>query len=243
LEEQTSETGSETAIGEIMPFTLSEVARKNAASRRKSAESLPENHIEHRELLSRIGKRYRNCDLDNYRIDGSLDGEAQDAQAKALESVRRFVDSLDQQVEDGNSLLLFGTVGTGKDHLMAAAAMAASAQGRTVIWANTADIFQAAKATWGQSGKSVDDILRPLQRCDVLALSDPIPPIGDIDPHEMRWLLAMVDARYRACRSTWLTMNVDSGKTARQKIGNQVVDRLRHGATVIEMRWDSYRRS
>lgn len=124
---------------------------------------------------------------------------------------------------------------------MSVACKAAAASGKTVRWRNAADVFTDAKSTWGKRGESVEDILKPLQQADVLALSDPIPAAGEIDPYEIRWLLSLIDKRYRDMKPTWVTLNAKDGQDARRSLSNQVIDRLGHNALVIDMKWSSYR--
>jgi DNA replication protein DnaC len=212
--------------------------RRHRAARRERDPAAKRAELE---LLAKLGRRYHGATLDGYEIDGQLDADAQDRQRATVTKIREYLDELPAQIDGGRNLILYGTVGTGKDHLLAVACKAAAAIDRRVEWRNAADIFTAAKATWGKAGASVEDILQPLQRADVLALSDPIPAVGEIDHHEVRWLLALIDKRYREMRPTWVTLNAADGNDARKALSHQVVDRLQHNATVCDMKWNSYR--
>ena len=222
---------------------FTEQARQRMKQRRAaSTESRPSAAIvAEKELLRAIGRRYCECTLDNYLIDTSLPATDQDRQRRAVTEIGEFLNELPTQIDAGRNLILYGTVGTGKDHLMAVACKAAAAANKTVRWRNASDVFTDAKATWGKRGESVDDILKPLQQADILALSDPIPAVGDIDAHEIRWLLSLIDKRYRDMKPTWVTLNAKDGADARRALSHQVIDRLQHNALVIDMKWNSYR--
>jgi DNA replication protein DnaC len=227
-----------THIGRLTP-----AASRRARQRREVTEATRPSAaiVAEKELLRAIGRRYVECTLENYMIDTTLQPVDQDRQQRAVREIRGFVDELPTQIDAGRNLILFGTVGTGKDHLMAVACKAAAAADKTVRWRNASDVFTDAKATWGKRGESVDDILKPLQQADILALSDPIPAVGDIDAHEIRWLLSLIDKRYRDMKPTWVTLNAKDGADARRALSHQVIDRLQHNALVIDMKWNSYR--
>lgn len=227
------------------PFAFSATASRLAADRARDAvqERGNQSLVAERELVRQLGRRYASCTLDNYQIDDRLAAVQQAAQKKVVADVTDYIENVQANVVAGRGLLLFGTVGTGKDHLMAACCLAACQADLVVVWKNASDIFTAGKATWGKrDAATIEDILKPLERCDVLALSDPIPPVGDIDHHEVRWLQSLIDRRYRDNRPTWITMNATDGNDARRALSSQVVDRLAHGALVCEMKWPSYRR-
>lgn len=225
-------------IGRFTPAAIRNTKRRRATATQTRPSSAI---VAEKELLRAIGRRYSECTLDNYLIDTSLPESDQDRQQRAVREIRGFVNELPTQIDAGRNLILFGTVGTGKDHLMAVACKAAAAVNKTVRWRNASDVFTDAKATWGKRGESVDDILKPLQQADILALSDPIPAVGDIDAHEIRWLLSLIDKRYRDMKPTWVTLNAKDGADARRALSHQVIDRLQHHALVIDMKWNSYR--
>ena len=60
------------------------------------------------------GSRYRDCRLDSFECNVPK-------QSKAIEKLNSFVRNAKDHAEKGEGLLLFGPVGTGKDHLLAAA--------------------------------------------------------------------------------------------------------------------------
>jgi hypothetical protein len=55
-------------------------------------------------------------------------------------------------------------------------------------------------------------------------------------------LFRAIDARYRDYRPTWVTINVGGGDEAEDRMGMQLVDRLRDRAVSIHCNWPSHRK-
>ena len=90
--------------------------RQNSAT----FEPLDESRVrsEYDRMKAKVGRRYWDCRLDNFRLHG---GEKETArQRAALNSLQLYADDLETNLRDGNGLVLFGPTGTGKDHLLAA---------------------------------------------------------------------------------------------------------------------------
>ncbi len=185
-------------------------------------------------LAVRMGRRYTpdRATLDGFRVEYA-------EQAAALKAVR-------QLVADGTferSLVLYGSVGTGKDHLLAALLYAAAAAGKSVAWVNGQEVysrFRDAMDTKTSEASLMADFTRP----DVLGISDPIPPV--IDPNKpAAWrtelLFRVLDARYRDMKATWVTCNAEDPKDAAGKLSEPVFDRLKDGAVLVPCFWPSYR--
>ncbi len=77
----------------------------------------------------------------------------------------------------------------------------------------------------------------------MLVLDDVLPPNGVLTEYQASTLHRLIDARYRRCRPTWVTMNAADGAEAERGMGPQVVDRLRHGALALFCSWPSYRKA
>ena len=186
-------------------------------------------------ILPSIGERYRGCTLETYTV--TCEGQRQ---AKAI--VADFVAQMAEHLTAGTNLVLFGTVGTGKDHLLVAALREAIRSGATAR-------FKSGMELWAQMRGAITEdrnestVLRDLQQCDVLAISDPIPPFGGLTEFQSQVLYRLIDARYRACKPTWMTINVANGEQAAAKLGAANVDRLKDHAVMVKLEWESYRRS
>lgn len=192
-----------------------------------------------REALKRdVGARYAECTLDNFRSHGS-DGE-RSMQTRAVGKLRSVASWSDQP-----NVVLYGPVGTGKDHLLIATLKLAVEAGKTVKWINGMEFFGEMRDRIGR-GQPEAEFLRMLCEPDVLGISDPIPPWGDLSDFQASFLFRLIDRRYRNNKPIWITANfkaTDSGTDAGDRMPSQIVDRLKHGAVVIHCNWQSYRKS
>lgn len=188
-------------------------------------------------LRDRLGARYRDATFGNFHL--SLAYDERTRQSKAIAEVEAYIESLGDR-GDGGGLMLMGPVGTGKDHLMAAAAIVATERGHSVRWRDGITLFGEVREFAGPvPGAGVCDALA---KADILCLSDPVPPSGALEPRQLAWLFRLIDARYRELRPTWISANATSHSQAASMFGEQNWDRLRHGATVVSCNWPSYRK-
>lgn len=182
-----------------------------------------------------IGPRYAGATLENYEA-------TTPSQLAALAAISDIVADAANFVRAGRGLIIHGPVGTGKDHFLAVAGFAAIEAGATVLWANGVDLFGEMRDRIGENRPEagfVEQYARP----SVLILSDPIPPTGAVTPYQAAVLFRIIDKRYRARRSTWVSVNVEGGADLRDRIGAQTADRLKHDAVVVACNWPSFRRT
>lgn len=199
------------------------------------AERLPEKARPqaYADLVRKLGRRYAACTFDNFEI-------YDDNQAEAVKQVQAFV-ATTERIGRGEGIVLFGTPGTGKDHLLAAAAFTCILQhGLSVEWRYGAEVY-ATMRQGIQDGRPERELVGELLKPQVLILSDPQPPKGEVKAYGSGQLLWIIDRRYGASRSTWATMNVLDVNDASEKLARPLVDRLRHGALTIGCNWPSYR--
>ena len=72
---------------------------------------------------------------------------------------------------------------------------------------------------------------------DVLAISDPLPPVGAITEFQSQLLFRIIDSRIRNNKSVWLTLNISTSDEAEKRLGVSVVDRLRQDAVSLFCNW------
>jgi DNA replication protein DnaC len=189
-------------------------------------------------LRQAIGRRYAGCRLDTFTL--SDDPTDKNRQQSALAILQAFVDDLKDRIADGSGLFLFGPAGTGKDHLLSAVMIEAATRGFAVSWVNGQDIFGRMRDMISEDGNESRQLER-LTAPAVLAISDPVPPIGDASSFQQSTLLRAIDRRYRDCKPTWVTANVASREEGDSRLGVQLMDRLTDGALTIACGWPSYR--
>lgn len=161
-----------------------------------------------------------------------------------MEKVREYTRNLPATIGDGGGLILFGPKGTGKDHLaMAATQNAIMSHGIDVEWVNGMDLFGEFRDAMNSDGTTERDIINRYARHQVLYISDPVPPAGNLTEFQSAALFRILDARYSHKRPTWVTVNVTSAQELDARIGTQNGDRLRDGALAIFCNWASYRKA
>lgn len=179
-------------------------------------------------LVSDAGDRYRDCKLATFRCD-----------VISQESVVR---ELAEYLEGGCccGLVLYGPVGTGKDHLAFSVLREAIKLGRTVRWVNGQRWFGMVRDAI-DSHRAECDIIAEVTAPDLLCLCDPLPPIGMLTQHQATMLYRLVDARYARGKATIVTVNVATNEEADERMGAATWDRLCHDAWKIRCNWPSYR--
>ena len=187
-----------------------------------------------------IGSRYVAVDFDGYEIydDGP--------QASVVRACREFGEQLTKRISRAKAgLVLFGPPGTGKDHLLIALLYQAIRADVSVEWHNGIQLYDDWRKEIGR--ERGDDFGRSRvyrgepQTPDVLAISDPLPPFGNLTEYQASRLYQLLDDRYNRELPTWVTLNVKSRDEAQQRLGGAIVDRLTHGSLVLFCNWPSYR--
>ena len=188
-------------------------------------------------LMTLIGCRYRDARLSNFE-------HYHPAQEQVTDALLAYAEQLPQRVKLGQSIVLYGTVGTGKDHLLAAMIRAACINGLRPAWVNGLDLYGDIRDRMDQEGSRESTLVRSLAAPDILCVSDPLPPKGGgVTEFQATMLYRIIDRRYRDSRPTWITMNVLDGSEAEQRLGAAIVDRLRdNGGLCLPCCWPSYRK-
>ncbi len=136
--------------------------------------------------------------------------------------------------------MLFGPKGTGKDHLLVALCRAAIVAGKYVLWQNGMDLFGDIRDRM-DTADSERALINRLVAPDVLYLSDPVPPLGNLTEFQSSMMFRILDGRYSRRKPTWCSVNASKGAELESRMGPQNVDRLRDGALSIHCDWPSYR--
>jgi len=186
------------------------------------------------EFAARIGRRYQGCGLENFTVSCK-------AQMDAISQSRRYGAAMAAEIKAGNGVMLFGPAGTGKDHvLVALARIAIRDYGFPVAWESGLSLFGTMRDRIG-ADRPESGLVEQLRSPRILILSDPVPPRGPLTDFQASLLLRIVDDRYRACRPTWVSLNVRDRKEADERLSPQIVDRLADGAMVLKFDWPTHR--
>lgn len=230
----TGETGPMQAMAGLRPLprTTPEAVQRREEMERRSREIAAAQSWA--DVYPAIGVRYRDCTLESFIA-------ATERQRAVKETIERFVQNMAANLQAGTNLVLFGTVGTGKDHLLVAALREAIKAGAKAKYVSGMDLWAQMRGAFADD-KNESTVLKDYQRCDVLAISDPIPPFGTLTEFQTQVLYRLIDARYRACKGTWMTINVADGEQATAKLGAANVDRLKDHAVMVRFDWESHRK-
>lgn len=180
-------------------------------------------------------RRHADCGFDNFVVD-----ENNSEMLEAVRRVRAYTERIKQNFRDGNSLILIGKPGTGKDHLLMAVAKAAMVHGYWVKRTDGDDFRERARDV----AMNPDSIaLRELKEVDILWMSDPRIDGAEPSGHLMAAFYAVFNRRYDDMLPTIMSINAPSRELIEKAIGTQVYDRLRDKATVVACTWESYRKT
>lgn len=204
------------------------------------------------------GKRYLGCRLDNFDCEtyntnyGETDesfkacskDRAEEIAGKkaAVEACRRYVYDFPSHIREGRGLVLIGPKGTGKDHLLVATLRAiAKGYGEfSIKYRSGAEFFDEFTDTIGDT-RSFKTVAGLLSLPKILAISDPLPPTGDLSEAKQDMLFRVLTARYKNKRPTSATINVETASELERRMGPQAADRLRGDAVIVKCNWPSYR--
>lgn len=209
------------------------IQRKQLAQAAAKEAELGDRRVQ--EVVDQVGRRYAAATLANFKTITPESG-------MVLGAVRRYAEGLKANVEAGVGLVLLGPPGTGKDHLVVAVLKQAAREGFKVHWVDGAELFASARDNI-DGGDTEARWSKRFTAPDILAISDPIPPVGEVkEGFQISTLFRIVDRRYREQKPTLITINVADAKEAAAKMSGNIVDRLSHDAVVLKCNWASYRR-
>jgi len=151
---------------------------------------------------------------------------ARDLELKsAVSYVRAFVDEMDERLESGRGLWLFGDTGTGKTTLAMLVSKAVLEAGRTVAIYSLPKLLARIRRTYDSEpgGDSYLSFFERLTSVDLLHIDD----LGAEKRSDwvLEQLYALINERYETRRSVIITTNLPHGELEEQ-IGSRTVSRL-----------------
>jgi DNA replication protein DnaC len=188
-------------------------------------------------IVPKIGQRYAKH-LKEWEFYGSDGNQA--LQQNVISSLKEYCLKMADHLATGRNLILFGTMGTGKDFMVTNAMRYAVLElGLRLTWFNGAELLD--EFLSAQKGDFKKRLIHSLSSAPVLAISDPLQPGAGLTDSQTATLLDVIDKRYRAKRPTWLTVNITDREDAEERTCPQLVDRLWENAELLECKWPSYR--
>lgn len=180
-----------------------------------------------------IGKRFMSSTFDNYVAKTA-------EQQKAVTICRRYAESFHDRHKAGDSLILSGNPGTGKNHLAAAIAKAVIDKKYVVLHTTTTKLMRDIKETWRKGSErsereAIDSFIAP----DLLIVDEVGMQFGSAS--EQIIFMEVINSRYADCRPT-IMISMYEVADLETIIGRQVVDRFREGKScIVKFDWASHR--
>jgi len=189
------------------------------------------------QLAAVVGPRLAKCTFKGYDLG---DDRFTARRAFALNKVQDYARHLEDNVKAGKNLILLGTVGTGKDHLLAAMVRHALAMPIDTHYIRGSELCTQMRESYNERNTAV-----PIRFVEVplLVISDIEPARDGVSKFEERALLELIDRRYNSERPICCTTNCETTKDLDAAIGSRAADRLLDNAVVAIMIWPSYRGS
>lgn len=186
-------------------------------------------------MIRQRGERYERCSFETYE-------QYDPRQMKVVTALTDYAASIAERVAGGQSVVLFGPSGTGKDHLVMSLARCALRAEVEVSWSSGGDLYARARECMA-TGTSDRKLMIEMSDYEVLYVSDPVPPFADAaaSAFQAGFLGEIIDRRHNRNRPTWLTLNVASGNEADQRLGAATVDRLQERTLGLFCDWPSFR--
>lgn len=181
---------------------------------------------------SGLSKRMKGYTLGNFRV------VASDA-ARARMKVDEYLDSWEENREEGRGLYFCGGVGTGKTHL-AVAVMNELIRRKRVpsLFVTVPELLDNLRETYNKPGRNLDEWMDAVQNADFLVLDD----LGSERPTE--WvrerIFVMVNYRYREALPTVFTSNIGP-KDLAQQLGERTASRIIAMCEWIALEGEDYR--
>jgi DNA replication protein DnaC len=204
---------------------------------RRSAEQIAEQErvrgYVRKDLLNASGLvgRYLAADFDTFQ---ALDKRQRDV----LAACKQFAETLEPGT--WSTLWLIGQCGTGKTHLLAAMVRhVINEREMGGVYSTSRGMIRRLRDTWKNDAKeSHDGVLRHFVGAPLLALDEM--GVGFGTDAELTQLLDVIDGRYSRCLPTVIASNLNT-EGLRAALGDRIFDRLREGARMLPMTWESYR--
>jgi len=187
---------------------------------------------------SRIPPRFRPATFANYRTDF-----APTEQPGVLARCQAYANDFQSNWKLGRSLLLLGTMGTGKTHLACAIIQQVlrteGRQGATARYTTASEIIMTVKETFGRQDKTEADVYADLHSMDLLVIDEVGAQHGS--DFECQVLFQVINGRYERLLPTILISNLNLADI-RRFIGDRVIDRMCDaGGEAVLFRWPSVR--
>lgn len=189
------------------------------------------------EMSKRIGRsgiaeRFKNCRIENFKVNEGVIG-----MARAKSAAADYAENFEDVLQTGRNMIFSGKRGTGKNHLACGIAHEVIASGNTALVITVGDMLRTVKDSFG--GGSESEAVGVFVKPDLLVLDEF--GAGNLSETDGRILFSVINGRYERLMPTLVLTNL-SAKDFRENVDARIRDRLRDGGgKLIPFDWDSYR--
>lgn len=231
-----------TGLGKARSAAWHGCNRCNAANRaedtRREQQSLIRDNLR-RSIEGRVGRsciprRFSDRSLAGFRVDG-------EGQASALRICTDYAENFPAHARMGRSLMLLGTVGTGKTHLATAIGNHVIRRlGMTALYLTASSAFRHVKASFGSDSPHTEVQAYALFESPDLLILDEV-GVQNVTEFERTVMFELINSRYEAMKPTIVISNRGKDELPTY-MGDRVVDRLReNGGKLVLFTWESQR--
>jgi len=174
--------------------------------------------------------------LDNFVVH---DAKKKREQKEAISTAKTYASNR-AELREGRNLILFGSPGTGKDHLAMGVAKEIFYETGIASF-RTTGLRVSALMRESIEKKGTGRLIEEYSNYDLLWISDPCLSGRSLTEWEMGWFYQIIDTRYRNLRPTIITVNAETGKDIATMLGTASFDRLKDKCSFIFTDWASYR--
>lgn len=174
-----------------------------------------------------------------YNFDNFIENDDRDKINK--KAMFDYAINFDNNLKNGSSIILSGTIGTGKTHLSCAVAnYIIKNLNKTALFLNTIDAFGKIKATYSKKSEITEiDALNQFIDVDLLILDEFGVQYGT--EAEKMILFRIINKRYENLKPTILITNLATAEL--KKIDERVFDRMRHNGLLLVFNGESKRKN
>lgn len=223
----------EAKLQRIREFKIQERTYRSETAEEREAADRSKRLTAIGDIVSAAGQRYLNASVNSWQA-------TTERQRHVRASIIDYCRTIDDHVGAGEGVVLYGPVGTGKDHLAVGIARAACLADLDCKWLKGQEWFGQLRDAI-ESDRTERELFRSLE-CDVLILSDPLPPMGPLTPYQASMLYRLTEDRYSRGGVIVATVNVADDAEADSRLGAQTWDRLCDRAWKVKCDWPSFRK-
>lgn len=185
----------------------------------------------------KLGRRYHGKTFDEFQ-------PVQKDAERVSNLCRRYAETFQDRLTNGDSLLMVGNPGTGKNLLAACICNAIALDGFSALHTTAIKVVRKIKDSWNSKAEEqgiIDEFAKP----DLLVIDEVGVQFGS--KTEILLLTEVINERYEHMKPSIIISNLPmkdaKGEDLEKYLGIRAIDRFYEGkSAVLEFTWDSYRR-